>query len=147
MARLVAAAVALTLSACASAGKAPAPGSFTFSGDAVEVPVGGRMVNHTATTVRVDPLTGKARAEGLRSEFVYLGLAGTDPAGRDTIRVRYAEYRSLDGVEQEVAEHRAEVRLDLSRAKVMSYRGWEIGVVAATDGAIRFVAVPGPAAP
>jgi len=147
MPRLVVAAVALTLSACASAGKAPAPGSFTFSGDAVEAAVGGRMVDHTGTTVRIDPVTGKARAEGLRAEFVYLGLAGTDPAGRTTIRVRYAEYRSVDGVEKDVPEHRAEVRLDLSRGKVMSYRGWDIGVVEANEGAIRFVAVPAPSSP
>ncbi|MGA8892513.1 MAG: hypothetical protein WB493_13160 [Anaeromyxobacteraceae bacterium] len=147
MARLVAAALALTLSACASAGKAPAPGSFTFSGNAVEAAVGGRMVNHVGTTVRVDPVSGKSRIEGLRAEFVYLGLAGTDPAGRATIRVRYAEYRSVDGVEKEAPEHRAEVRLDLSRGKVMSYRGWEIGVVEATETAIRFVAVQGPSSP
>lgn len=147
MARLVAAMTALTLSACASAAKAPAPGSFTFSGDAVEVAVGGRMVNHTATTVRVDPISGKGRSEGLRSEFVYLGLAGTDPAGRNVVRVRYAEYRIVDGVEKEAAEHRAEVRLDLSRGKVMAYRGWDIGVVEATETAIRFVAVPGPSSP
>jgi hypothetical protein len=147
MARLVAAMVVLTLSACASAGKAPAPAGFTFSGNAVETVVGGRMVNHVGTTVRVDPVSGKTRTEGLRAEFVYLGLAGTDPAGRTTIRVRYAEYRSVDGVEKEAPEHRAEVRLDLSRGKVMSYRGWEIGVVEATDAAIRFVAVQGPSSP
>lgn len=147
MARLVAAALALTFTACASSGKAPPSGSFTFSGDAVEVAVGGRMVNHSGTTVRVDPVTGKSRTEGLRAEFVYLGLAGSDPAGRATVRVRYAEYRSVDGVEKEAPEHRAEVRLDLSRGKVMSYRGWEIGVVEATDAAIRFVAVQGPSSP
>jgi hypothetical protein len=144
MARLVAAAVALLLSACASPGKPPAPGNFTFSGDAVEAPVGGRMVDHTGTTIRIDPLTGKGRAEGLRSEFVYLGLAGSDPVGRNTIRVRYSEFRVVDGVEKEAAEHRAEVRLDLSRGKVLSYRGWDIGVVDASDAAIRFVAVPAP---
>ena len=144
MARLVVAVVTLMLTACASAGKAPAPGDFTFSGDALEAAVGARMVNHTGTTVRIDPVTGKARAEGLRSEFVYLGLVGTDPAGRNTIRVRYAEYRSVDGVEREAPEHLAEVRLDLSRGKVMSYRGWDIGVVEANAGAIRFVAVPAP---
>ena len=147
MARLVAAALLLTLTACASAGKVSAPGSFTFSGNPVEAAVGGRMVNHVGTTVRVDPVTGRTRTEGLRAEFVYLGLAGADPVGRATIRVRYAEYRSVDGVEQEVPEHRAEVRLDLSRGKVMSYRGWEIGVVEATDAAIRFVAVQGPSSP
>jgi hypothetical protein len=146
MARIVVAVMALTLSACASAGKAPAPGTVTFSGDAVEAPVGGRMVNHTGTTIRVDPVTGKARSEGLRTEFVYLGLAGTDPAGRTTVRVRHAEYRIVDGVEKEAPEHRAEVRLDLSRGKVISYRGWDIGVVEATDLAIKFVAVPAPSA-
>jgi hypothetical protein len=92
-------------------------------------------------------VSGKGRAEGLRSEFVYLGLAGTDPAGRNVVRVRYAEYRIVDGVEKETPEHRAEVRLDLSRGKVMAYRGWDIGVVEATATAIRFVAVPGPSSP
>ena len=147
MKRLVAVVAVLTLSACAGARKTPAGEAWTFAGDAREAPVGGRIVDARSTAVRVDPATGKTRVSGIHAEFTYLGFLGGEGAGKNTIRVRYEERRIKDGVESETPDLRAEVRLDLSLGKVISYRGWSIGVVEATDAAIRYVAAQDPSAP
>jgi hypothetical protein len=144
MARLFAMMAALTLGACGSVPRNPASEGGTFSGEAVEAAVGTRMVDRTSTTVRIDPVSRKPRVEGVRVEFVYLGFLGQDPAGKKTIRVRYEEHKIVDGVENETADYRAEVRLDLAQGQVISFRGWGIGVVEATDSAIKFVAVWSP---
>jgi hypothetical protein len=53
--------------------------------------------------------------------------------------MRHTEHRIVDGVESPEADLRAEVRLDLSREKVLVIPGWSVGVVEATESAIRFV--------
>ena len=99
----------------------------------MEVAVGGRMVNDTRTTVTVTALTQANRVEGIRVEFVYLGLLGSDPAASSTIRVRYAEHKVANGVEAERPENWAEVNLDLSRGRTIEFKGWRIEVLEATD--------------
>ena len=89
----------------------------------MEAAVGSPMVDNTSTTVTVTPLTQKGRTEGLRAELVYLGLLGSDPAGRNTIRVRYAEHRIVDGVTNERPEYRAEVTLDLGQGRILRRLG------------------------
>lgn len=111
----------------------------------MEAAVGKPMVDNTSTTVTVTPLTQKGRTEGVRAELVYLGFLESDPAGRNTIRVRYAEHRIVDGVEIERPEYRAEVTLDLSRGRTLDFKGWRIGVLDATDSAIRYEVVGSPA--
>jgi hypothetical protein len=137
MTRLATVALALALAACGSV-QTPPPTTLERAGEVGEVAVGSRMVNDTRTTVTVTPLTQKPRVDGFRAEFVYLGPAGPDPAGRNTIRVRYAEYQIADGVENEVPEYWAEVTLDLSRGRTLEFKGWRIAVLEATDSAIRY---------
>ena len=145
MARRVALVTALVLTACAGVERPPPAGApATFSGDAREAAVGAPMVDARSTAVRVDPATGQSRVAGVHAEFVYLGFLGGEGAGKRTIRIRYEERRIKDGVENEVPDHRAEVRLDLSQGNVVSYRGWSIGIVEATDVAVRYVASQGP---
>lgn len=107
--------------------------------------VGKPMVTETSTTVTVHPTTRKVRVDGYRTELVYLGFLGSDPAGRSTIRVRYAEHRIADGIESEVPEYRAEVTLDLSRSRTIEFKGWRIGVLDATESSIRYEVVGSPA--
>jgi uncharacterized protein YceK len=141
MARLVAVMVALTLAGCGSVRTHPSGEGRAFSGEATEAAVGTRMVNNTSTTVRVDPVTRQSRVEGVRVEFVYLGLRASDPAARNTIRVRYEEHKIVGGVEKESPDYWAELQLDLGLDRVIVFRGWRIGVVDATDSVIKYVAV------
>jgi len=136
--------VALALAACGAAPPRPPPAPFTFSGEALEVPVGGKMVDDRSTTVRVDETTRKTRTEVVHAELVYLGFLENDPSAPNTIRARYQEHRIVEGVEKPVADFRAEVRLDLSLGKILEIHGWRVGVVEATPSAIKFVAVKGP---
>jgi hypothetical protein len=115
------------------------------SGEVTQVPVGSPMVSHRSTTVVVKPVAQSSRVDGLRVEFVYLGLLGSDPAGKNTIRVRYEEHRIANGLEEERPSLRAEVTLDLSRSRVIEYKGWRIGVLDATDSSIRCEVVGSPA--
>jgi hypothetical protein len=144
VARLVVVMIALVLAGCGSVRTNPPSDGTSFSGEAMEAAVGARMVNYTSTTVRIDPLTRQARTEGVRVEFVYLGLQGSDPIGKNTIRVRYEEHKVVEGVEKESPEYRAEVRLDLGLGRIIMFRGWRIGVVDATESVIKFVAVWNP---
>jgi hypothetical protein len=141
MARLVAALMALTLASCGSVKTSPSGEGRTFSGDAEEAALGSQMVDRTSVTVRIDPVSRKPRADGIRVKFVYMGFLGKDPASKNTIRVRYEEHKIVEGVESEAPEFRAEVRLDLGKGRVIEFRGWQIGVVDATEDAIKFVAV------
>jgi hypothetical protein len=147
MARLVAVMVALTLAGCGSVQKNPSSEGKSFSGEAMEAAVGTRMVNYTSTTVRVGPVARQSSAEGVRVEFVYLGFRGSDPAGKNTIRVRYDEHKIVDGIEKEPPDYRAEVQLDLSLGRVITFKGWRIGVIDATDSVIKYVAVWSPPSP
>jgi len=144
MTRLVAVMTALTLASCGSAKTNPSSDSRTFSGDAQEVALGKRMVDRTSITARIDPVSRMPRVDGVRVEFVYLGFLGQDPSGKTTIRVRYEEHKIVEGVENEAADFRAEVRLDLGKGRVIAFRGWQLGVVDATEDAIKFVAVWSP---
>ena len=110
----------------------------------MEAAVGSPMVDNTSTTVTVTPLTQKGRTEGLRAELVYLGLLGSDPAGRNTIRVRYAEHRIVDGVTNERPEYRAEVILDLGQGRILEFKGWRIAVLDATGSTIRYEVIGSP---
>ncbi len=138
-------AVLLSLAACSGAPTRPLdpPPPFTFSGTAKEAAVDGLMVNHRAVTVTEDPFAGRSKPNGTRETFRYLGLLPADPRGK-TIRVRYERWRIVDGVESPTVTERAEIRLDLSQADVMSHRTWRIGIVEATATSIRYVAVEGP---
>src|SRR5512136_2151410 len=118
MSRLVTVAMALVLAGCGSA-QANRPTSTFHRGGVMEVAVGGQMVNKSSTAVTVTPMQPKPREDGLRAEFVYLGLLGSDPAGRNSIRVRYAERRIADGVEIDPPEYRAEMTLDLARSRTL----------------------------
>ncbi len=143
MSRLVPFVLALVLAGCGSV-QTPPPRTLERAGEVGEAAVGGRMVNDTSTTVTVTPLTQKPRVDGVRVEFVYLGPAGSDPGGRNTIRVRYAEHKIANGVENEIPEYWAEVTLDLSRTRTIEFKGWRIGVLEATDSAIRYEVVGRP---
>ena len=137
--------VALLLAACGS-GPANRPSTLVHPpGDVMQAAVGGPMVSRTSTAVTVTPMVPKPRVDGSRAEFVYLGLLGSDPVGRSTVRVRYAEYRIANGVEIEPPEYRAEVTLDLAQARVLEFKGWRIGVLEATDASIRYEVVGSPA--
>ncbi len=103
----------------------------------------GRMVNHRSTTVVDEPFAGRSKANGVRETFTYLGLYPADPRGK-TIRVRYERWQIVEDVESKTPTERAEIRLDLAQADVLSHRGWRIGVVEANATSIRFVAVQGP---
>jgi hypothetical protein len=119
--------------------------TFSVSGDVLQAAVGSRMVNDTRTTMTYVPMTRTSRVDGLQSEFVYLGLLGSDPPGRKTIRVRYAERRIADGVAVEPPEYRAEVTLDLDQKRVIEFRGWRIRVLDATDATVRYEVIGSPA--
>jgi hypothetical protein len=140
--RLVALAVAITLAGC---GSVPPITTVARSGEVTQVSVGSPMVSHRSTTVVVAPRSQKSRVDGVRAEFVYLGLLGSDPAGKNTIRVRYEEHKIANGIEDERPELRAEVTLDLSRSRVVEFKGWRIGVLDATDSSIKYEVVGSPA--
>jgi hypothetical protein len=144
MARLVAVTMMLTLAACSSAPATP-PTSIARSEEPLQVGVGGQMVNDTGTVVSFAPVTKVSRVDGSRSEIVYLGLLGSDPAAKSTIRVRYQEHRIVNGVEVERPEYRAEVTLDLAKSRMLDFKGWQIGVIEATDTSIRYQVVGSPA--
>lgn len=145
MTRLAPVALALLLASCGSVPTNPPSKTIQRAGEVTEVAVGSPMVNETSTTVTVHATTRKVRVDGFRSELVYLGFLGSDPAGRSTIRVRYAEHRIADGIESELPEYRAEVTLDLSRSRTFELKGWRIGVLDATDSTIRYEVVGSPA--
>jgi len=145
MSRLVAVTLALVLAGCGSSQVNRPVTTLHRSGEVLKVDVGGLMVNDTRTTVTVTPMVPKPRVDGSRAEFAYLGLLGSDPVGRNTIRVRYAQHRIANGVEDERPEYRAEVTLDLGQSRTIEFMGWRIGVLDATDTAIRFEVVGSPA--
>jgi hypothetical protein len=144
MSRLVTVTLALLLAGCGSA-QANRPTSTLHRGGVMEVAIGNPMVNDTRTTVTVSPLVPKPRVDGSRAEFVYLGLLGPDPVGRNTIRVRYAEHVIANDVENERPEYRAEVTLDLGQSRTLEFKGWRIEVLEASAAAIRFEVVGTPA--
>lgn len=144
MKRLVAASFALALAGCGSVQANP-PQSHLRTDGPLQAAIGSPMVDNRSTTVTVTALVQKPRVDGLRADFVYLGFSGSDPAARNTIRVRYEEYLTKDGVESERVEYRAEIDLDLSRSKVLEWKGWRIQVIEATDSAIRYEVVGSPA--
>jgi hypothetical protein len=111
----------------------------------MEVGVGDPMVNDRRTTVTVTPMVTKPRVDGFRAEIVYLGLLGSDPVGRKTIRVRYAEHVIANDVENERPEYWAEVTLDLGQSRTLDFKGWRIEVLEASASAIRFEVVGTPA--
>lgn len=96
------------------------------------------MLSNRSTTVVVAPLARGPRVDGVRAELVYLGLLGTDPAGRNTARFRYEEHEITGGVEEERAEFRATVTLDLARSRVLDFRGCRVEVLEATEARIRY---------
>jgi hypothetical protein len=145
MAGRLAVVLALLLAACGSSQASRPATPVHTPGDVVQAAVGSRMVDRTNTAVTVTPMVPKPRVNGSRTEFVYLGLLGSDPVGRSTIRVRYAEYRIENGVTIEPAGYRAEVTLDLSQARVLEFKGWRIGVLEATDASIRYEVIGSPA--
>jgi hypothetical protein len=147
MTRLVRLAVAFALAGCASAPPTPRIDTYTRSGEAMEVAVGNPMVSNRSTTMVVTSMVPKPRVDGLTAEFVYLGLLGSDPAGKNTVRVRYEEHKIANGLEDERPEYRAEVTLDLSRSRIIEFRGWRIAILDATDRSIRFQVVGSPAPP
>jgi hypothetical protein len=137
--------LALLLAGCGSS-QANRPATLAHPpGDVMQAAVGSRMVDRTNTAVTVTSMVPKPRVDGSRTEFVYLGLLGSDPVGRSTIRVRYADFRIANGVTIEPAEHRAEVTLDLAQARVLEFKGWRIGVLEATDASIRYEVIGSPA--
>jgi hypothetical protein len=144
MSRLVTVTLALALAGCGSA-QANRPTTTLHRGGVMEVAIGSPMVNDTRTTVTVSPMVPKPRVDGSRTEFVYLGLLGSDPVGRNTIRVRYVERKIADGVEVDPPEHRAEVTLDLGQSRTIEFKGWRIEVLAATGSTIKFEVVGTPA--
>jgi hypothetical protein len=145
MARLASMSLALALAGCGSVQTNPSRTSLPRTGEVMEAAVGTPMVDNTSTTVTVTPLTQRGRTEGLRAELVYLGLLGSDPVGRRTIRVRYEEHKIVDGIESERPEYRAEVTLDLGQVRTIEFKGWRIAVLDATDSAIRYEVVGSPA--
>jgi hypothetical protein len=128
----------LALAACSAAPPAPPAQTFRRSGEVRQVAVGGPMLSNRSTTVVVAPLAKSPRVDGVRAELVYLGLLGTDPAGRNTARFRYEEHEIAGGVEEERAEFRATVTLDLARSRVLDFRGCRVDVLEATDSWIRY---------
>jgi hypothetical protein len=147
MVRLVGLTVAFTLAGCASGPPTPRIDTYARSDEAMEVAVGSPMVSNRSTTMVVTSMVPKPRVDGLSAEFVYLGLLGSDPAGRNTIRVRYEEHKIANGVEDERPAYRAEVTLDLGRSRVIEFRGWRISILDATDRSIRYQVVGSPAPP
>jgi hypothetical protein len=147
MTRLVALAVAFALAGCASGPPTPRIDTYDRPGEALEVAVGNPMVSNRSTTMVVTSMVPKPRVDGLSAEFVYLGLLGSDPAGKNTIRVRYEEHKIANGVEDQRPEYRAEVTLDLSRSRVIEFRGWRIAILDANDRSIRYQVVGSPAPP
>jgi hypothetical protein len=145
MVRLVAVTMLLTLAACSSAPPTKPPTSFARDGEPLQAAVGGRMVNETSTVVSFAPITKVSRVDGARAEIVYLGLLGSDPAAKGTIRVRYEEHKIVNGAEVERPEYRAEVTLDLAQGRTLDFQGWQIAVLEATDTAIRYRVVGSPA--
>jgi hypothetical protein len=145
MARFVAVTLLLALAACSSGPPAKPPTSFARDGEPLQAAVGGRMVDDTSTFVSIAPVTSTSRVDGSRSELLYLGLLGPEPAAKGTIRVRYEEHRIVNGVEVERPEYRAEVTLDLAQSRTLDFKGWQIVVLEATDAAIRFRVVGSPA--
>jgi hypothetical protein len=140
----VAVTLALLLAGCGSV-EANRPTTIPRSGEVTDVAVGGQMVNKTSTTVTVTSMVPKPRVDGLRAEFVYLGLLGSDPVGRKTVRVRYAEFRIANGIEIDPPAYRAEVTLDLAQSRTLEFKGWRIGVLEATEASIRYEVVGTPA--
>jgi len=145
MARLVAVTVAFALAGCGSVKANQPVGTYQRSEGVMQAAVGAPMVNNKSTLVSVAPLGMQPRIDGLRQEFVYLGLLGSDPAGRNTIRVRYEERKVANGVEGERPEYWAEVNLDLTRSRVIDFKGWRIEVLDATDSTIKYEVVGSPA--
>jgi hypothetical protein len=144
MARLAAVTMLLTLAACSSAPANP-PTSLLRNDEPLQVGVGGRMVNDTSTVVSISPVTKISRVDGSRSELVYLGLLGSGPAAKSTIRVRFEEHKIVGGVEVERPEYRAEVTLDLAQSRTLDFKGWQVAVIEATDTSIRYQVVGSPA--
>jgi hypothetical protein len=146
MARLVALTLLLAFAGCKSVPTQPQPvQSLPRSGEAMQVAVGGRMVDETSTSLTVAPMVNVTRTKGFRTEIVYLGLLGTDPAGLRTVRVRYEEHAIADGVENARPEYRAEVTLDLGQGQVIDFRGWRIRVLEGTPSSIRYEVIGSPA--
>ena len=144
MSRLVTVTLALVLAGCGSA-QANRPTTTLHREGVMEVAVGGQMVNKSSTSVTVTAMVPKPRVVGSRAEFVYLGLLGSDPVGRNTIRVRYAEHVIANDVENERPEYWAEVTLDLGQSRTLDFKGWRIEVLEATASAIKFEVVGTPA--
>jgi hypothetical protein len=140
----VAVTLALLLAGCGSV-EANRPTTIPRSGEVTDVAVGGQMVSKTSTTVTVTAMVPKPRVDGLRAEFVYLGLLGSDPVGRNTVRVRYAEHKIANGIEIDPPAYRAEVTLDLAQSRTLEFKGWRIGVLEATEASIRYEVVGTPA--
>jgi len=147
MARGVAVTVALALAACSTVPTAPTEQAKSFTGPATKATVGSRMVDDVRTTVRLDPMTRQSRVEGVRAQFVYKGLVTSGGPGKNVIHVRYEEHRIVDGVETETPDYLADIQLDLGQGRVIKMKGWQIGVVDATDAFIEFVAVWNPPPP
>ncbi len=103
------------------------------------------MVDNTSTVVSISPVTKVSRVDGLHAEIVYLGLTGVGPSGKSIVRVRYEEHKIANGVEAERPEYRAEVTLDLAQGRAIDFKGWQIGVLEATDRFIRYEVVGSPA--
>lgn len=145
MSRLVTVTMALVLAGCGSAQANRPTTTLHRPGEAIEVAVGHPMVNDTRTTVTVTPMVPNPRVDGFRADFVYLGLLGSDPVGRNTVRVRYAEHKIVNGVAIDPPEYWAEVTLDLGQSRTLEFKGWRIGVIEATGSTIRFEVVGTPA--
>jgi hypothetical protein len=144
MARPIALGMLLTLAACSTV-PANQPTSLARNDAPLEVGVGGKMVNNTSTVVSILPVTNASRVDGFRAELVYVGLLGSDPAGKRTIRLRYEEHKIANGIEVERPEYRAEVTLDLAQSRTLDFKGWRVGVLEATETAIRYQVLGSPA--
>jgi hypothetical protein len=146
MVRLLSLTAVLTLAGCSSAPPNPPVNTYPRSGEVMQAAVGSPMVSNRSTAVYVPSMVQRSRVNGYRTEVVYLGLLGSDPAGKSTIRVHFEEHRTKDGVEDPRPEYRAEVTLDLSQARVIEFRGWRIQVIDATESSIRYevIGVPAP---
>jgi hypothetical protein len=141
MFRIVAMTAVLALAACSAVQQ---PTTFHGAEGPMQVAVGAPMVTNESSTVRVTPLVPSPRVAGSRAEFVYLGLLGSDPEGRSTIRVRYEERKIPAVADGEKPDYRAELTLDLSRSRVLEFRGWRIEVLEASDSAIRYEVIGRP---
>jgi hypothetical protein len=114
-------------------------------GEKMEAAIGSPMVNYADTTEKVRAGSGKKpRVDGVRAELVYLGFLGSDPLGKNTIRVRYLEYSVTKGIETPILGSSAEVNYDLSQSKEIGYKGWRVQVLDATNTTITYMVVASP---